>query len=296
MRDDQEPASSATPGLVLAAAIIIAVAALGYAASLAGALLRHERQSAVGCNAASSTTEDTCAPISAEASVRSADAASSATYIAAWQLGFSALGLVGGGLTVLFAYRAWKEARRTADAANRQIRHAREDAAEQAKRFEQQLSVATTAAEAAKLSADAIIKAERAWVFLHDVVPEMNESGTVLRWAVVWKNSGKTPAFITKVALDCATASVPPDPKTIYGPPVPGGAVIGAGGAWQRGFIPDAPQVLANHSAGHLIYLSGQITYLDVHQKERHSWFTRQFTGEQFVLGIYIDPQLNGFD
>ncbi|MBP7648919.1 MAG: hypothetical protein KA085_12965 [Phenylobacterium sp.] len=105
------------------------------------------------------------------------------------------VGLVGLFFTVLYAKRAWGEAKRSADASRDGLADARSDAAEQARRFEAQLHIAT---ENLKIAQRAAAETDRAWLSL-TVTPigalQIDDDKISIKVSVVTKNVGKGPAI-----------------------------------------------------------------------------------------------------
>lgn len=126
----------------MAAAAFIALGASDIGRITAGQ--RIARQAAAECE--TKGNKENCQ--SSLASVRSAIASEDAVNLAIWQTVINTLGLAGLFLTVFYAAKAWQESKRSADADNAALAitttgmaEARKDAAEQAKRFTEQLAL-----------------------------------------------------------------------------------------------------------------------------------------------------------
>lgn len=160
-------------------------------------------------------------------------------------------------------------------------------------------------------------RTERAYVFFCDVcdvrdqslsVPgsqsglgrregsEADRDEEVVQKVVIYRNSGRTPAVVTKIRLGCDVFPVPPEPQNAPSEEMPIGGVIGAGVEWPRGRIALTLDKIERAKAGKgLIYLYGEIVYRDIFRKERRSWFCRRWQGQQFILSDLIDEKLNGY-
>lgn len=217
--------------------------------------------------------------------------------LAVYQSIFNFVGVLGLGVTVFYAHRAWREAQRSADAAHHSLDDARRNAGEQAARFEAQLVTAAKTAEATARSAEAMIAAERAYVFFLDT----EDAGVTFypAYRVIWQNFGKTPAFVTGVRLGFFLADEPPGTAEPSRYEIPFGAIIGAGGAWPRGQVSTKAFVeaqKANPNEPHIAWLIGEISYRDIHGRDHRSWFCRRYTGKQFILDGDVDDALNGYN
>ena len=164
---------------------------------------------------------------------------------------------------------------------------------------------ATKAARAAQKSADAIPDVERAYMFFEDIEGKgftfKTLSGrTVILpikdYTVIYKNSGRTPAIITRTRLGCDVFAEPPLPTSAKDTEVPSGAVVSAGVKWPRGAVSITKEmVLRAEAEKSTIYLYGEITYRDIFKQERRTWYCRRFSGKQFALGDLTDEKLNGY-
>lgn len=156
------------------------------------------------------------------------------------------------------------------------------------------IRIADESAKAASRMADAMAAAERAYVFLEGTKPVVfsGEPHAML----CWRNYGKTPAVVVSVQFVCEPCAGFPAPLELRGAeyPTPAGTIIPAGGVLELGHPPLA-EPRAHLAAGRSVYLYGSIIYRDVHQVERRSWFTRLFTGQNFILGLLHQPELNGY-
>lgn len=152
---------------------------------------------------------------------------------------------------------------------------------------------ADKAADAAKKTVDAMVAAERAYVFFLDTV-RVGES-QVTAYHVKWRNFGKTPAMITGIRMGLAATDDPPPASEMPRYEMPFGAIIGAGDGWRRGGVSmqDVREELEAHTP---VYLIGEITYRDIQGGSHRTWFCRLYTGAQFVLDADIDESLNGYD
>jgi len=122
---------------------------------------------------------------------RAANAARDANVIAAWQLGFGVVGVVGLAVTIYFAWKAWREAKRGADAAVR------------ANHFNARTAAAASDAvghafEANRIQERAIATDQRPWLTLRlrkNIAAEVD--GSIMKIEVKYrlKNLGKTPAI-----------------------------------------------------------------------------------------------------
>lgn len=153
-------------GLLVVAAILFAGSAWVWnlGASRIALAERGYPITADHCNGADACEQD------AEIDARAAATSDTALYIALGQLVASLLGLGGVGYTVFYARQAWKEAERSANAAQEALDDTRSETAEQAARFESQLKVA---ADAATASAQGAAAMER-------VAEAMNRSATTV--------------------------------------------------------------------------------------------------------------------
>jgi hypothetical protein len=132
--------------------------------------------------------------------VRAGRAAEDAVDVAVWQLWLNVAGLFGLAFTVLYARAAWLEAEKSANAAHDTLEASKSDAAEQAKRFHDQLNIAKESVDAAR---QAIVTADRAWVTVGAELagPLTFDSQNVsvdIDWTL--QNIGRSPA--TNVLLD----------------------------------------------------------------------------------------------
>ena len=174
------------------------------------------------------------------------------------------IGLILVGFTIFYSHKAWREAQ--------------------------------TSAGAAVNSANAMIAAERAYVFFQDTV-EIDGSGYPA-YEIIWKNYGKTPAIVTMVRRGIEWGEEP-SVTEISKYEMPIGAIIGAGDSWPRGRISmkDVIQTAAAHpDEPVLAWLRAEISYLDIHNRPHRTWFCRFWNGQQFLLSSGIDESLNGYD
>lgn len=199
-------------GLVetLGAMLFVGVLALGYCS-----VERIQSEQARGQQATEKCGGDparkNCGDVIA---IRAVVASEQAIRVAIWQTAFSFLGLVGLAGTVAFAGMAWAAARDSADADNAALRltrdglkEARQDAAEQVARFEQQIHIARAAADASRDLVEAQRETLRPWVGLMKVdvakhVKPMSgtfEGVTLRPWL---KNTGSTPAIDLQMHTD----------------------------------------------------------------------------------------------
>jgi len=116
-------------------------------------------------------------------------------------------------------------------------------------------------------------------------------------YQVIWKNFGKTPAFITGIRLGLSTDDDGADPATMPRYDMPFGAIVGPGDGWPRGRVSISSELQRerDEQARH-IWLCGEISYLDIHGAKHRSWFCRAYTGTQFVLDDNANEAFNGYD
>lgn len=285
MNDRKHSSLSRPLGLILACAIIIGFSGLGIAL--------HWHDAEIRQYLVAKDTE-TLQEEQPEAAPYVIDIALANFTLSVWQTVFSAAGLAAVTLTVFYAHRAWQEARRSADAAQAALEDARSENEAQSVRFSEQLSIATDAAQAARKSADSFMAAERAYLFCHDVVRVQKDGDA--HFELVWRNFGKTPAFVTAIRVDCKPHDAFPNPLIAPELPIPMGTVVGADEVWKRGVAARESEILPLLRSGLHVYLYGQISYVDIHGQRRRSWFCRLYTGNGFILGLLYQPELNGYE
>ncbi len=94
--------------------------------------------------------------------------------------------------------------------------------------FNKLAAAAKDTAEAAKQSAEAADRTERAYVFFCDVCDVRDQSLSVpgsQQKVVIYRNSGRTPAVVTKIHLECDVFPFPPEPQNAPSEEMPIGAV-----------------------------------------------------------------------
>ena len=138
------------------------------------------------------------------------------------------------------------------------------------------------------------VRIERPYVFYGDV--KQTKLGLNGReFQPIFMNVGKTAAIVIGTRLQIAPMSEPPIPQTAKEKKIPRGAFISANAQWPRGKVtmPIHFQPAAKDTVKY--YLFGEITYLDVFQKEHRTWFCRVWDGAQFILGNLTSEKLNGY-
>lgn len=172
---------SALGGMVLAIPLTLGAFGLGAGAMawMAGAFgLTPDRQA---ISEAQCAKVNNCGPDNDPLQVRETKAAEGAFAAALFQGFLGVLGLVGVGVTVRYAHRAWEES----------------------------AAAARSAAEANKISADALMADQRAWIKLRDAWVTIEPPGIVwspeggkIAFTVQTQNVGKTPAIGLFTLLD----------------------------------------------------------------------------------------------
>lgn len=199
-----------------------------------------------------------------------------------FQVAIGFAGLIGLYWTVIFARRAWREAKRSADAAHDALADTRKDAAEQASRFEKQLQVAVTAN---KEFAEFSQRQSRAYMVLQDAeagrVVDPDNPGRFFVYAhLSFRNKGQTPAFdcTTRARVQVASRAnfldvpLPPEPtsRSITGPDVE--ATI------NTHLTPSlsVDDVIAAHQSGQTLWIRGIIGYRDIYGVEWQAHFCQR--------------------
>lgn len=169
-----------------------------------------------------------------------------------------------------------------------------------------ELAAASNSANAAATAR--ATQSDRAYVFLHTTKKDRAPDRTPTRiYGPIFKNFGRTPAFMLSLKLNAGFFDRAPDPTlavTEYIMPQP--HVIPVDGEWPyRHYfqIGEMDRVFEQWQAGRReLWLYGSIVYRDVYGVEHHTWFSRVFSDGSFVFGK--DPEhedlqkweLNGYD
>jgi hypothetical protein len=138
---------------------------------------------------------------------------------------------------------------------------------------------------------------ERAYVFFEDTKREKGP-GITGRYAVIFRNHGKTPAIAKSRRIACDYRDEPPDPTEPPKHAFPRGAIIGADDLWRRGIIEVTDDMIEQWQKGSgRIFLYGELIYLDIFNNEHRTWFCRRLSNRgEFVLDDMTDPRLNGYN
>lgn len=167
------------------------------------------------------------------------------------------------------------------------------------------LSETRKAADAAKRSADAFVLNERAWVVatldyrIPDPPPSVQWGADALSiqyFCPFFRNFGKSPATITRIAMKCAqipmSAELPDEPDYLDALLVPGRMVLAPEVLLRSPYLPsisgtDIPAIKQKEQR---LYIFGFVDYEDLEGKVRYT----RFCFEYFVPAGY-SPDPEGF-
>ncbi len=265
-----------------------------------------------------------------EIQAREAVTADNAYDVALFQAALGAAGLAGLGLTVYYAQRAWREAQRSADAAQKAIEHTQEEAADQADRFERQAKLSQEAATSAALSAeamqsvaesmaknaatvaDSVAMQRRFWttqmraylaVAVGGATYQEREKGLYFEARPALINTGHTPAHQVKWRIYGAVLPfpLPADLKYILPSPTAGGRsgyVINPQQNFEMtftlpGFVPDddVSKIMVTDGKGFLVW--GAVSYRDAFDGKHRTTFCfiqRWLGPDKIIKGVFIPP------
>jgi hypothetical protein len=165
---------------------------------------------------------------------------------------------------------------------------------------------AETAASAAKASADALPKIERAYVFVEVDISDIRnvpaDAYAEVTFAIRFTNHGKTPAILTRLRSYPVWADSPPEDLLKHeraNTPLPEGLVIGAGrnADWPLRERMNDEQWRQLHDVVTRMYVVGVIEYEDVMRVMHRTGFCWQtYPSADLVKTTIVPSPLNFFD
>lgn len=287
-------------GLLVAAAILFAGSAWVWnlGATRIALAPRGYPVAAPNCDGAKGCEQKAQVDARTAATAATAATADTALYIALGQLVASFLGLGGVGFTVFYARLAWREAERSANAAQEALDDTRTETAEQATRFGSQLKVAADAALASAKGAEAMERVAEAMnrsaktveenmtmlkertaqqmrayvtVLVGSAVFQERARGLKFQGKPIFLNTGATPAHKLRYRASCAVIDVAstaefsfPLDENVYGMATLNSQQSLSASILLPDFIPDQDVFPVMSSIPRAFVVWGIVTYEDI--------------------------------